>query len=203
MSFVVIEGPNGSGKTTLIKNLSKEGIKTLSSPNGTPLAKMLRPACRGTEPWTNINNQVQFLLFSAARLDEYLNMVKGSNELVVVDRWHTSTYIYQCCLEGFTVDFLEYTIAPNEKIDLCIILDGDDDALIKRVQDERNKNVYHGVCTWTRDEEKFRQLIKLYREKMPTYLKKRCVPYEIINTTNKNEKEVLEEVKSLFKKYNL
>lgn len=196
MSFVVIEGPNGAGKTTIIKNLAKEGIKTLSSPNGTPLAKMLRPACRGTEPWVDINNQIQFLLFSAARLDEYLRLVKDCKELRVADRWHTSTYIYQCCLEGFNTEFLEYTIAPNEKIDLCILLDGDDDVLIKRVQDERAKNPNHGVCTWTQDVETMKKLISLYRLELPKYLQRRNIPYTVINTTNKTENEVFEIVKT-------
>ena len=200
MSFVVVEGPNGSGKTTLIKNLAKCGIKTLSSPNGTPLATMLRPACRGTEPWTKIDKQIQFLLFSAARLDEYINLVKPSKELIVADRWHTSTFVYQCCLEGFSVDFLEYTIAPDEKIDLCILLDGDDDVLIQRVNAERQKNATHGNCTWTQNNDTMKELIKLYRTMLPNYLERRKIPKVCIDTTYQTADQILEIVKTLLPK---
>lgn len=200
MSFVVVEGPNGAGKTTLIKNLAKSGIKTLSSPNGTPLASMLRPACRGTDPWTKIDKQVQFLLFSAARLDEYINLVKPSKELIVADRWHTSTFVYQCCLEGFSTEFLEYTIAPDEKIDLCILLDGNDDVLIERVRAEREKNSTHGVCTWTQNTDTMKELINLYRTKLPTFLERRKIPYVSVDTTHQNADQILAIVKTLLPK---
>ena len=199
MSFIVVEGPNGAGKTTLIKHLSDSGIKTLSSPNGTPLAKMLRPACRGTDPWVGINNQVQFMLFSAARLDEYIRLVKDSPELIVADRWHTSTFVYQCCLEGFSVDFLNYTIAPNEKIDLCIRLDAEDDVLIKRVVNEREKNASHGTCTWTQKTETMKKLIDIYRTKLPWYLNSRDIPEVVIDTTNLTELDVLSCTKEIIK----
>jgi thymidylate kinase len=200
MSFVVVEGPNGAGKTTLIKNLAKAGIKTLSSPNGTPLASMLRPACRGTDPWTKIDKQVQFLLFSAARLDEYINLVKPSKELIVADRWHTSTFVYQCCLEGFSTEFLEYTIAPDEKIDLCILLDGNDDVLIERVRVEREKNSTHGVCTWTQNTDTMKELINLYRTKLPEFLNRRNITHVSIDTTYQNAEQIFETVKILLPK---
>ena len=123
--FIVVEGVNGSGKTSLINNLAKKGYQTLSSPNGTPLAKILRPACRGTEPWIDIDKRVHFMLFSAARLDEYIRCIKDKKEVVVADRWWTSTFVYQCILQGIPIDFMEYTIHPQEEINLVIILDGD------------------------------------------------------------------------------
>jgi thymidylate kinase len=126
MSFYVIDGPNGSGKTTLIKNLAKLGCKTFSSPSATDLAKMIRPACRGENEWADINSQVQFLLFSAARLDEYIRLVHGKKEIIFADRWWTSTYVYQCVLQGIPVENLEFTIYPEEKIDAVILLDAED-----------------------------------------------------------------------------
>lgn len=193
--FVVVEGPNGSGKTSLINTLAEQGYQTLSSPNGTPLAKMLRPACRGTDPWFDIDKRAQFLLFSAARMDEYIRCVHNNDSIVVADRWWTSTYIYQCLLQGLSVDFLEHTIHPDEKIDLVVLLDGDDDILINRVLSERESNPDHGKCKWTQDAETMKQLIGLYRNELAKYLKSKNISVLSIDTTNKSCDEVLEIVK--------
>lgn len=188
--FVIVEGPNGAGKTTLIENLSRLGYETLSSPNGTDLARLLRPACRGTEPWEGINKKVQFLLFSAARLDEYIYRVENKDHVVVADRWWTSTYVYQCILQGISAQFMEYTIHDNEKIDLVILLDGEDDVLIKRLYGEREENPDHGKCTWTKDEETIKRLMSIYREELPVYLKSKGIKCVTIDTTDKTEGEV-------------
>lgn len=201
MPFIICEGPNGSGKTTLTKNLEKKGFKTLSSPNGTPLAKMLRPACRGTDPWTDIDKRVQFMLFSAARLDEYIYCVKDKDLTIVADRWWTSTYVYQCMLQGLSVKFLEHTIHPDEKVDLVLILDGDDDVLIKRVTDERDKNPEHGKCRWTQERETMVELIRLYREELPDYLEAKGISVEVIDTTDISKEEVALKAEEIIKRY--
>ena len=102
--FYVIEGPNGAGKTTLKNALEKKGFRTLSSPNGTPLAQMIRSACRGTPPFEDMDSRTQFMLFSAARHDEYIRLIHPYQGVVFADRWWTSTYVYQCLWEGIAVD---------------------------------------------------------------------------------------------------
>jgi len=190
--FVVIEGSNGSGKTTLINGLGERGYTTLSSPNGTDLAKFLRPACRGVEPWEGIDKKIQFLLFSAARLDEYIRCVEATNDVVIADRWWTSTYVYQCVLQGISSQFMENTIHDNEKLDLVILLDGEDDVLLDRMNSERSKNPDHGKCTWTQSEDTLRSLMKIYREDLPVYLESKGIECMVIDTTNRNQEEVLE-----------
>ena len=199
--FCVIEGPNGAGKTSLINALKEEGLTTLSSPNGTPLAKMLRSACRGTEPWTDIDKRVQFMLFSAARYDEYLRLVHGKEEVIIADRWWTSTYVYQCIYQGIPIPFLAYTVHPEEQIDLVILLDADADKLIERVKGERESNPTHGVCRWTQQEKSMRELADIYRDDLPEYLNKQAIPVEIIDTTDISEEEVKETAKALIQKY--
>ena len=199
--FCIIEGQNGSGKTSLVKNLSSKGYLTLSSPNGTPLAKMIRSACRGTEPWEDIDKRVQFLLFSAARLDEYIRCIHGKSETVVVDRWWTSTYVYQCILQGLSVDFLEFTIHPQEKVDLVILLDADDDILIDRVLKERDNNPDHGKCRWIQERETMVRLMKIYREDLPKYLDFRGIPVEKIDTTKMSPEDVCIMTEEIIKKY--
>jgi len=196
--FVVVEGSNGAGKTSLKERFEDEdGCSTLSSPNGTNLAKMLRPACRGEDPWSDIDARIQFLLFSAARLDEYIRLVEGNSDTIVADRWWTSTFVYQCTLQGLSVEFMEHTIHPDEKIDLVVILDGDDNVLIERMKSERLKNPKHGICTWTKDESSLRKLMKIYREDLPVYLDKLGINHVIVDTTNRTELEVFEHVKIL------
>lgn len=197
MPFVICEGPNGSGKTSLINSLKKDGYTTLSSPNGTPLAQMLRPACRGTEPWIDIDKRVQFMLFSAARYDEYLRLVHNCPQIVFADRWWTSTYIYQCLLQGIEIPFLEYTKHPDENISMVILLDADDDVLINRVRDERQKNPTHGVCRWTQEEKEQKKIIHLYRNKLPPYLKSKGIDCRILDTTNTSMEDVKAHVLSL------
>jgi len=195
MSFVIIEGPNGSGKTSLIKKLNGNGIKTLSSPNGTPLAKYLRSACRGVDEWVGIDKHVKFMLFSAARLDEYIRLVKDSKDLVIADRWWTSTYVYQCVLEGFATDFLEYTIHPQEKIDLVIGLDAKDEILLERVRKEREINQSHGNCSWTQDKDTMLKIINIYRNELPKYLSfNRSIAYDRVDTSNSTLDKVYEDV---------
>lgn len=195
MKHICIEGPNGGGKTSIIQNLKSEGYSTLSSPNGTELAKYLRPACRGTDQWQNLSDMVKFLLFSAARCDEFDKLIKNNDSMVICDRWHFSTWVYQCQLGNIPVELYEATISPDEKIDLVILLDGDTDVLVNRVMNERKKNSSHGICSWTKQHSTMIEIIEIYREQLPVYLERCKIPYHIINTTKKNEKQVLELVK--------
>ena len=199
--FVVVEGPNGGGKTTLINNMKDDGYNTLSSPNGTPLAKMIRSACRGTEPWEDIDKVVQFLLFSAARMDEYIRCVHDKDEIVVADRWWTSTYVYQCVLQGIAVDALEHTIHPDEKIDLVILLDAPNEVLLDRVTSEREKNESHGKCTWTKDNEIMFRLMDIYRNELPEYLASKGIKVVTIDTENVDAEHVFNTTKDIIDLY--
>ena len=197
MAYFVCDGPSGVGKTTLINSLKQDGYVTLSSPNETPLSKLIRPACRAVYPFEDVNPLVQFMLFSAARLDEYIRIVHNNPEIVVADRWWTSTYVYQCILQKVSVEFLEHTKHPEEKINLVILLDGDEDILIDRVNKEREVNSSHGKCVFTRDEELQREIIQIYRNELRHYLSEKNVQYEVVNTTELSKEEVKEKVKQI------
>jgi thymidylate kinase len=194
--FIVVDGPNGAGKTTLIKNLASKGYSTLSSPAGTPMAQVLRPICRGTAPWEDVDPLIQFLCFSAARMDEYLRCVHNKKDIVVADRWWTSTFVYQCILQGFSTKFLEFTVHPEEKINMVILLDAQNEILSSRVEEERKKNPSHGICSWTKEKDMMFRLAEIYRKKLPPYLTKRGIPYDIIDTSQLTTNDVLEEIEN-------
>jgi thymidylate kinase len=188
--FIVIEGANGCGKTSAIKKLASKGVKTLSSPNGTDLAKYLRSACRGSDEWTDLSDMVKFLLFSAARCDEFDKLVKDQKELIVCDRWHLSTFVYQVILGGIPQKLYEMTIHPEEKIDRVIIMTAHPDVLADRVIREREKNPAHGICSWTKERDTMKRINEIYRNELPRYLETRGIIYDLIDTTNKSVEEV-------------
>ena len=191
MKHIVIEGPNGAGKTSLIKSLSEMGYKTLSSPAGTDLAKYIRQACRGADQWKDLSDIVKFLLFSAARCDEFDKLIKDQDGVIVCDRWHLSTYVYQCILGNIPVDLYEKTIHKDEKISMVIILDADNKTLQSRVHTERSINETHGKCSWTQDVKTMNKIADIYRTKLPKYLKTKKIPYLLIDTTDIDQNKVL------------
>jgi thymidylate kinase len=180
--FFVLDGPNGVGKTSLINKLSKNGYKTLSSPYGTQLAKILRPMCRGEGQWRDIDPKIQFLLFSAARYDEYVRLVHDKKEIIFADRWWTSTYAYQCIYQGIEVNFMEKTIHPYEKIDKVFILDAKNETILNRVNKEREENKSHGRCSWTSNEQSMIDIADIYRNDLPKYLNSKSINNEILST---------------------
>ena len=187
---ICVEGVNGSGKTTLIKNLSKLGYKTLSSPNGTNLAKYIRPACRGTDQWGDLSEMVKFLLFSAARCDEFDKLIKDCDDIILCDRWHFSTWVYQHKLGNIPLELYEMSISKNEKIDCVFILGGDSDKLIDRVIAEREKNPSHGICSWTQERETMKKINDIYKNELPLYLKSKNINYLCIDTIQNNADQV-------------
>ena len=196
--FVVIEGPNGSGKTTLKNKFKKDGIITLSSPAETPLSSSLRNMCRGVGEWSSLDKFVKMLLFSAARYDEFINIVLANKDLLVIaDRWWTSTYVYQCILEGIPVPHLEFTVHPEEKIDLCIILKVDAEKSFKRSQEERQQNKEHSGCTWTKEKKQFEKISNIYYNELPKYLEEKNIKTVFIDVNDLNEDEVYQKAGEL------
>jgi len=184
MRHIVVEGPNGAGKTSLIKSLSALGYKTLSSPAGTDLAKYIRQACRGADQWSDLSDIVKFLLFSAARCDEFDKLIKGQEGVIICDRWHLSTFVYQCILGNIPTELYEMTIPRDELISMVIILDSDNETLQKRVNAERQINLSHGKCSWTQDIETMNDIADIYRRDLPIYLDNKSIPHITLDTTN-------------------
>ena len=193
--FIIFEGANGVGKTTLKNRFTDmPGFKTIFSPGSTPLAATLRPVCRGTGEWRGCDSHLQLLAFSTARTDEWLKHVKDCNDIVISDRWWTSTYVYQCMLEGFSPEFLEYTIHRDEVVDRVYIFHADPELLISRLKQERKENKDHEICTWTQKEETTIKVNEYYRYNLPQFLQHRNISYRLIDVTYLSKDDVFKQV---------
>jgi thymidylate kinase len=195
VSFYILEGPNGCGKSTVLKNLKAQGVDTFESPgDGTELSKVLRPWCRGTAA-SDIAPEVQFYLFTAARLDEYNRRVRDVAHPVVTGRWWTSTFVYQCLYQGLSLSKLESTLDPSEHIDKMFLLTADPQVLVDRVRKEREANPDHGKCSWTKDYEKtLSRLYSIYMTALPVYMVARGVPVVTVDTTFMDAEKVTQYV---------
>jgi thymidylate kinase len=196
MSFFVIEGPNGAGKTTLVNNFkSRTDCLSFSSPDGTEMAKIVRPLARGVGDWATLPSFVKFLLFSAARYDEYMKLVHGQpkDKLIICDRWWTSTYVYQCCNGDIPVDALEHTIHPQEELSGIILLDAPDEILWERTSKERSVNSAHGSCVWTANKDLVKAIAGIYRNDFVKYISNFEIPLLKIDVSTKSAEDVYTE----------
>jgi len=87
---------------------------------------------------------------------------------------------------------MEYTIHPNEKVDMVIMLDADDDILIERAVSERKNNPSHGNCRWTTENDSIKQMAALYRKELAPYLISRGINVEKVNTNGMNKEQVVD-----------
>ena len=101
--FVVLEGPDGSGKSLqarlLVERLRERGLTVTHSrePGGTELGEQVRHIVNDPGP-TLRGPKADVMLYTAARaqhVDEVIEPALGRGEVVVCDRYYTSTMAYQ------------------------------------------------------------------------------------------------------------
>ncbi|MEX1296664.1 MAG: dTMP kinase [Candidatus Limnocylindrales bacterium] len=112
--FVVLEGPDGSGKSLqaglLAERLRKRGLTVTHSrePGGTDLGEQVRHIVNDPGP-TLRGPKADVLLYTAARaqhVDEVIEPALQRGEVVVCDRYYTSTMAYQGYGSGMDRDLL-------------------------------------------------------------------------------------------------
>jgi dTMP kinase len=113
-SFIVLEGPDGSGKSLqarlLAQRLRERGLAvTLSrEPGGTELGEQVRHIVNDPGP-TLRGPKADVMLYTAARaqhVDEVIRPALDRGEVVVCDRYHTSTMAYQGYGSGMDLELL-------------------------------------------------------------------------------------------------
>ncbi|BAE81272.1 thymidylate kinase [Chlamydia felis Fe/C-56] len=149
--FIVIEGCEGSGKsslTELLKNrLITEGKSVIATrePGGSPLGEQVRnwilnPSLPGISPYTEL---FLFLASRAQHITEKIIPALESGKIVICDRFHDSTIVYQGIAEGLGKEYVTnlcHHVVGEKKFlpDLTCLLDIPVDTGIKRKQQQKS-----------------------------------------------------------------
>ena len=132
--FITFEGGEGVGKSTQIALLDARlreaghSVVVTREPGGTPRAENVRALLvRGDT--ANWSAEAEALLVYAARdnhLHEVIRPALAEGRIVLCDRFHDSTRVYQCYAGGCSealVDCLQSEIVGADVPDLTVILD--------------------------------------------------------------------------------
>ena len=112
--FVVLEGPDGSGKSLqaklLVESLRERGLRVIHSrePGGTVMGEQVRHIVNDPAP-TPRGPKADVMLYTAARaqhVDEVIAPALDRGEVVVCDRYYTSTMAYQGYGSGMDLELL-------------------------------------------------------------------------------------------------
>lgn len=108
--LVTLEGPDGAGKTTVAR-LVAEALEEhepllVREPGGTAFGERVRELVLHAAGTVDIGAQAEAYLFMAARaelLEEVVNPALAGGRLVLCDRYHDSTRVYQGVVGGAEV----------------------------------------------------------------------------------------------------
>lgn len=142
--FIVIEGLDGSGKTTHTKALVRQ-LRALgrhpaetAEPTASATGGLIRDALSGFTPRTGTEIAA---LFMADRVAHNVNPVNGIAKLlsegrdVICDRYYYSSLAYQGTLtDPEWVYHINVDCPEIRKPDLCVFLDLDDEACMRRME---------------------------------------------------------------------
>ncbi|WP_348664059.1 dTMP kinase [Chlamydia vaughanii] len=148
--FIVIEGCEGSGKSSLAQllkdKLIAEGKSVLATrePGGSPLGEQLRKWI--LEPSVPNSPYTELFLFLAARaqhISEKILPALESGKIVICERFHDSTIVYQGIAESLGKDYVAdlcYHVVGKEPFlpDLTCLLDIPVNEGIQRKQKQKS-----------------------------------------------------------------
>lgn len=212
--FIAIEGPDGAGKTKAIDFVKKELLELgfdfvfTREPGGTRTADEIRKIVKDPA-YADMSVKCELGLFSSARADHLEKLIipallSGRN--VFTDRFSGSTYVYQVEVagEGKYEDFFAKTnklfVGENEP-DLWILLDVTSEEAQKRMQKRRQMELEEAKATGgALEKDKYdakeldfhKKIRKGYHKFFKKFVKGK--KGKLIDTTNKTEEEVGQEV---------
>ncbi len=137
--FITFEGSEGCGKSTQIELLAarleargREVVRT-REPGGTPLGEAVRELLKFSAAGAGMCRESEVLLFSASRAQlvrAVIGPALAAGKVVVSDRFHDSTTVYQGVARGIDAVLIGalHRLALGEvRPDLTLVLDMDPD----------------------------------------------------------------------------
>lgn len=174
--FIVLDGPDGCGKTTQCQLLKKflQGrglcVRSFRDPGTTDIGEKIRRILLDNDH-ESMTTTTEVLLYMAARVQlwhEKIAPALDAGDVVVLDRWLSSTCAYQGYAGGFGMDkVVEIAQDSLERPwpDLTIILDIDTETAMSRISRKLD-----------RMEQKPRKYHKKVRQGYLTLARKRQLP---------------------------
>ncbi len=157
--FLVFDGPDGSGKSTQFRRFSswvKEqqiAVTELREPGGTPIGERIREVLLDVAH-EEMTTTCEMLLYMASRaqiVEEVVQPALQRGDLVLADRFISSTHAYQGAGGGLSSDSIEMVgrVAVGSHMpDLTVIFDVDQDTAGRRLNPlldrmERKGETFH------------------------------------------------------------
>jgi len=143
--FIVFDGPDGSGKTTQFKQTRRRLIEAglevceVREPGATDIGEQIRDMLLDIKNKDSINLACEMLLFMASRAQlvaERIRPALAAGEVVMADRFISSTLAYQGTAGGLPVQAIRATgdIALGDTWpDLVVVFDVDQETAAKRL----------------------------------------------------------------------
>ena len=144
--FVVFDGPDGSGKSTQFRRLATAaaaaGLRVceVREPGGTHVGEAVRRLLLDPEVKGEIDLRCEMLLFMASRaqlMAERIRPALNRGDLVLADRFVSSTLAYQGTAGGLPVDEIRAVAAVavgKTRPDLTVVFDVDADTARRRLR---------------------------------------------------------------------
>lgn len=169
--FIVIEGLDGSGKTTqlqlLARHLREIGRKVAETaePTASATGGLVRDALSGLTPRSGSEIAA---LFMTDRVAHNTNPVNGIAKLlsegydVLCDRYYYSSLAYQGMVTSPEWVYRINLDCPDIRVpDLCVFLDLDDEACMRRVEQGRSyREIYEDARTLIAVRERYYEIFR-------------------------------------------
>ncbi len=169
--FLVFDGPDGSGKSTQLKLFLKAAkdaglrITEVREPGGTEIGEKIRDALLAHLDREEMSLRCEMLLYMASRAqlcEQVINPALKRGDLVVADRFVSSTYAYQGAAGG--IPFAEIDAAAKIAMrgvepDSTLIFDVDQETAASRLNPLLDRMEAKGAAFHKRVREGYQALI--------------------------------------------
>jgi dTMP kinase len=144
--FITFEGSEGTGKTTQIQRLTSKleelgrNVTVSREPGGTALGEEIRHLLKHAASGKNMVPRTELLLFAASRaqhVDELIQPNLQLGNIVICDRFHDSTTVYQGiarAIDGAIVESINQIAIASTLPDITILIDLDPEEGFRRIE---------------------------------------------------------------------